>query len=108
MSTTFGAAFDGAPEINLNGSNAAQVLRVLGFTDPYDLIGGEADAGDFLGRVLIAQGMLDVVGDVGRPDVTDGRFFYGGQEPGYLARRLSELRSIAEQAHAMGAAVRWG
>ncbi|WP_331745478.1 hypothetical protein [Streptomyces virginiae] len=49
MSVTFFADFTDEP-VNMANANAARVLDVLGYDELY----GDADAEDFLGRVLVA------------------------------------------------------
>ncbi|WP_435111919.1 hypothetical protein [Nocardiopsis synnemataformans] len=87
--------------------NAVDVLDLLGL-DREDLC-GQAPAEDFLGRVLIARGLLDIAnGDEGRPDLIDGPVIDCGRVPGYLAARLAELEEVAEWAHAHHLPVAWG
>jgi hypothetical protein len=105
MSITFAA--DGTDGINMHNRNAAELLDLLGLTDDPD---GEVPAQDLLGRVLLAQTLLDVATDDehGLPDVQDGRWFEGGRQPGYLAGRLAELHQLATWAAQHGADVWWG
>lgn len=106
MSTTFTTTL-GGPELNLHNGNTRTVLELLGL--PAEEPWGDAPAEDFLGRVLIAQGLLDVTTDDehGRPAVTDGRVTYGGRNPGRLAQVLAELQDIASWAHQHHADVTW-
>ncbi|ROO82595.1 hypothetical protein EDD29_0076 [Actinocorallia herbida] len=112
MSISFFTPGEDAPEeVNLANGNAARVLHLLGLPCGEWEMGGEATAEDFLGRILIAQALLDVATDDehGRPDVTDGRFFFGGQRPGYLADRLAELEEVATWATRHGEdVIYWG
>ncbi|WP_329583783.1 hypothetical protein [Streptomyces sp. NBC_01361] len=101
MSVTFTAELRGEP-VDMSNANAARVLDVLGYSEPY----GDEDAQLFLGRILLALA-LDPE-DAGRPATTDGRFIDGGRRPGYSGVRLMELRGLAEYAQARGLRVTWG
>lgn len=109
MSITFHTTATRGPELNLANGNAARVLELLGY-DLAEEWGGEAHAEDFLGRTLLAQGLLDVATDDehGRPTVYDGRDVWCGTAPGYLAGRLAELHQLATWAHQHHALVVWG
>lgn len=79
---------DPSPRMNVSGSSAGALLRVLGYpVDGYSVSGSDT-AGNFLGRVLAAQAAD-----------TDGT--------GYTAGRLAELHSIAEFSAARGRDVQW-
>ena len=79
---------DPSPRMNVSGSNAAALLRLLGYpVDGYTVAGSDT-AGNFLGRVLAAQA-----------DDTDST--------GYTAGRLAELHGIAEFSAARGRDVQW-
>jgi hypothetical protein len=108
MSITITAAQDGAPQVDMHNGNAADVLDLLGICWDGDL--GEAPAEDFLGRVLLAQALLDVARDdqEGTPALHEGRWHVGGRRPGYLAERLTELHDVADWAARAGVAVVWG
>ena len=108
MSITITADQAGAPEVNMHNGNAATVLDLLGITCDGDF--GETTAEDFLGRVLLAQALMDVTYDdqQGLPASSDGRWHVGGRRPGYLAEKLTELRDVAEWATRAGVAVVWG
>jgi hypothetical protein len=115
MSITF-TTTHGGPELNVANGNAVDLLQLLGLpVEPW----GEAPAEDFLGRVLMAQALLNVATDDehGRPAVFDeqGDLFgvtvptvWCGRRPGYLAEKLAELHQIATWAHQFNAAVQWG
>lgn len=111
MSVTFIAAtFDG-PAVNLANDNAAQLLALLGFTNPERALweDGPLPAADFLGRVLLALGLVDAATDQeGRPEVMDGNWVRCGTTPGYLAGRLTELYDVALWALDHHATVTWG
>lgn len=105
MSITFHTPL-GGPELNVANGNAVDLFELLGL--PVEEW-GEAPAEDLLGRLLIAQALLDVASDDehGRPDVTDGRHTFCGRRPGYLADRLAELQKIATWAHQHHVPVVW-
>ena len=122
-------------EINMGQRNAGDLLRLLGFIEQADpavppvpgwleglgldpaLDGtvpdwcNQAEAADFLARVLLAEAMLSVASDddEGRPDYqpAPNRYVYG-RAPGTLARHLAELRQLADEAIANRAIVAWG
>jgi hypothetical protein len=79
---------DPSPRIQLSGSNAAALLRLLGYPVDGDSISGSDTAGNVLDRVLAAQA-----------NDTDST--------GYTAGRLAELRGIAEFSAARGRGVQW-
>ncbi|MEW1639334.1 hypothetical protein AB0469_35430 [Streptomyces sp. NPDC093801] len=87
MSVTFFADIE-SESVNMANSNAARVLEVLGF----DELAGDADAEDFLGRVLVALALAPV--DAGRPSTAEGNFIDCGRTAGYTQRRLDELREL--------------
>lgn len=113
MSTTFVArqattfeTLEG-PEVNMNVGNAAVVCDLLGLDPEY----GETTAADLLGRVLLAQALLDVTHDdeQGLPASTDGRWTWGARRPGYLAEKLAELHKLANTAQGhQDAVITWG
>jgi hypothetical protein len=108
MSITFAPALVGGPMVNMANGNAAQVFDLLGLT--YDGDFGEIAAEDFLGRVLLAQALTDVVTDDtrGLPARIEGaKWIDCGRRPGYLAERLTELHEIACWAHERNAVVVW-
>ncbi|MFD3539671.1 hypothetical protein ACFWUQ_09235 [Streptomyces sp. NPDC058662] len=101
MSVTFFADFTDEP-VNMANANAVRVLDVLGYDELY----GDADAEDFLGRVLVALAVAPA--DAGRPATVDGNFIDCGRPPGYTQTRLEELRELAEDACARRLRVAWG
>lgn len=94
--------------VNVNSRNGADLLALLGLEFDGDFGGTTAE--DFLGRVLLAQALLDVATDDvhGRPVVTEYRWTTGGRRPGYLAEKLAELHDVAQWAAAHHAEVQWG
>lgn len=107
MSITFAPALVGGPTVNMANGNAAQVIDLLGLID--DDGWGETTAEDLLGRVLLAQALLDVTFDDenGRRAVQERNWIDCGRQPGYLAERLAELQEIATWAHERNAVVVW-
>ncbi|MEV7581562.1 hypothetical protein [Streptomyces erythrochromogenes] len=101
MSVTF-FADSASEEVNMANANAARVLGVLG----YDELAGDAEAGDFLGRVLVALALVPV--DAGRPATAEGRFVVCGRRAGYIQERLEELHELAEGACGRSLPVYWG
>lgn len=97
----------GVPELNMANGNAAAVFDLLGLEFDGDV--GEAPAEDFLGRVVLAQALLDVTTDDenGRPGYADGNWTTCGRRPGYLADRLTQLDQIATWAREHDAVVAW-
>ena len=103
-----GVLVPGRPEgLNVHNGNAVDLLQLLGLPVEAE---GECLAEDFLGRVLIAQGLLDITTDDehGRPSVAEGRWVWGGRRPGALAGHLATLHQIATWAADRGARVVWG
>lgn len=126
MSVTFNAAapvaydfgicyapVEGGPELNMSNANAVHLLALLGFTHDEDYHGGVVDAQDFLGRILLAEAMLDVATDDehGRPSVEHKgggmTLIECGTEPGYLADRLAILHEVATWAQHRHLKVAW-
>lgn len=103
MSITFHA--DGA-HLNVSNDNADALLELLGLPAEPD---GDIPADDMLGRVLIAQALVDVASAdrQGLPAAVDGRWEDAGRRPGYLADRLATLADLATQASQHGGWVCW-
>ncbi|QOT19305.1 hypothetical protein [Paenarthrobacter sp. YJN-5] len=79
---------DPSPRMNVSGSSAGALLRLLGYAvDGYSVSGSDT-AGNVLGRIQAAHAAN-----------TDGS--------GYVAARLAELHSIAEFSAARGRDVQW-
>jgi hypothetical protein len=106
MSINFAAAVAGGPQVNLANGNAAQVFHLLGLEFDGDF--GEAPGQDFLGRVLLAQALLDASADQGEiPAHQVGRVVEWGRRAGYLADKLADLRTVANWAVRQHAEVVW-
>jgi hypothetical protein len=108
----FCAAFPGhptpaveLPSVNVSNQNAGHLLDLLGLTDREGDLVGHAAADDFLGRVLIAQGLNPT--DAGVPVTEDGNIVDCGRPAGYADTRLDELRTVAEAARRRGVTVQW-
>lgn len=97
----------GSHHINLANGNAAELLNLLGLT--FDGNGGETTAADMLGRILIAQALLDVAtdDDTGRPEYVQRNLIHWQRRPGYLADKLAELHELATWAHERHASIVW-
>jgi hypothetical protein len=118
-------------EINLANGNAAAVLALLGYGEPagsYEVLGiqfpvipaaaGDAEPDDFIGRILIARGLLDIAtddehgkpmtGNGGGPGTGRALIIDCGRHPGGLAERLSDLEAVARDAKTHGGIVTWG
>ncbi|WP_280381409.1 hypothetical protein [Nocardia wallacei] len=110
-------------ELNVCNGNAVDLLAVLGYisiggaedVEPADdshgvdhmgELAGEADAEDFLGRVLIAQALSP--GDPGRParPIND-RFVVCARREGHLDEKLLHLERLARYCLDIDAAIAW-
>lgn len=92
--------------VNVSNVNARFLLENLGLEFDYS---GAVDAEQFLGAILVAQGIAPV--DEGRPwNELPGpgmRTIDGGRRPGYLQDQLLELTKVAQQAKELGRRVQW-
>ena len=99
------------PELNVSNGNAALLLESLGITGE-DRLGGSMPAGEFSGRVLLAQAIAPP--DEGMPThdmpASPGglTIVYGGRPIGYLHKKLVELQQIAAWATEHETTVSWG
>ena len=136
MTVAFTADFHGAdrnfaetpvrgPGADVHNAGAIDLFRLLGFLGdhvepetvlgcpipPEEVAGGACDAGDFLGRVLLAEALLSSSTDdaAGRDGYQTGPGSYaGGRSPGYLARHLKTLADVARHGMKYGTQVTWG
>lgn len=95
---------DPSPSMNVTGSNAVHLLKLLGLpsiTDEDGSLAGSTAAEDFLGRVLAAQA------DLGERPAAAAPGFYVGRHPGYSEERLSDLRDLAAFAISRGRQIQW-
>lgn len=104
--------FINEPEVNMSNSNSVLLLDVLGIQvgEAFEeRCGGELDAKDFLGRVLIAEGVSPV--DAGRPETITKSgitMIDCGRPEGYINEKLDALREVAEWSIANNRSVVWG
>lgn len=91
--------------VNMCNGNATHVMGTLGYTDD-DLFVGSAAGADFMGRVLMAQGLLEP--DAGVAATQDGNWIECGRPTGYTDERLAQLWKVAKAAVDGGASVLWG
>jgi hypothetical protein len=96
-------------EVNLANSNAYRVLTLLGY-DGDETYCGHATADDFLGRLLVADGLLET------SDARDATIRQGekgatlidlGEPEGYLNEKLRLLIELANWAKANGSGISW-
>lgn len=87
-------------EVNLANTNAARIMRLLGY-DEDDVYFGSAAADDFLGRLLVADGLLET-SDERAPQIQKGRggatLVDVGEPAGYLNGKLALLIDLANWA----------
>lgn len=109
------------PEVHVSNANAHYLLGLLGLIDTdteapvplmfsCDDMSGSCGAEDFLGRVLVAQGLGGH--DVGRPaqdlsQKTGPTITDCGRNEGYGDERLEQLAEVARWAQREGRAVQW-
>lgn len=93
-----------AVEVNVSNINARYLLEMLGFST--DDLCGTAVGDDFLGRVLVAQGLS--VGDPGVPVTVEGNFVDCGRPVGYGDVQLDKFRMMADFAVKNGKNIQWG
>ncbi len=97
----------GAPKVNVSSRSVADLFAVLGLNLDGNV--GQAPAADVLGRVLIAQALLDVAttDEHDHPGAASGRWSPGIRRPKYLANRLTQLHQLATWAYQHHAVVAW-
>ena len=96
-------------EINLANGNASEILRLLGY-DGADLNAGEADAEHLLGKLLIAEALLEESAERPyREQRQDGRatLIDCGRPAGYINERISQLADLASWAAANDRRIVW-
>jgi hypothetical protein len=90
--------------VGVSGQNAMHLVQLLGYgAQQYQE--GAADASDFLGRVLLAQGINP--SDEGVPAVAAGNWVECGRSIGYSEYRLDQLRTLALAGIAQGREIHW-
>lgn len=97
------------PQINISYGNAARVMGMLGFEGD-DIHGGHATADDFLGRLLVADGLLET-SDARPSSVTRGAngatLIDCGERAGYVNDKIRSLISLAMWAKEHGSDIVW-
>lgn len=96
---------DPAFVLNISNVNAASIFEILGFDENTMDWAGSISGAEMLGRVLMAEAVLPA--DAGVPAFAQGNMMFGGRPEGYLQHRLSDLRSIAEEAQKTNALIVW-
>lgn len=97
------------PEVQMSNSNAVSLFDVLAIgvgEDFSDRCSGSLPAEDFLGRVLIAQGLNPT--DAGSDTIAVGNFVDCGRPEGYIDSKLDSMRQVAEWAVANERNIVWG
>lgn len=97
------------PEVQMSNSNAASLLGVLGLAvgeDFSDYCTGSLSAEDFLGRVLLAQGLNPA--DAGSDTIAVGNMVDCGRPAGYTDAKLDAMREVAKYASERCLTIQWG
>lgn len=100
-------------ELNVSNVNAVHLCELLGYPretwTEQGICAAECDADEFLGRVLVAQGLNPA--DEGVPWTVDqqrSNWTDCGRSEGYDEHRLGCLRDLATAARAHGSVIAWG
>jgi len=95
--------------VNLANTNAARIMRLLGYAEQ-DVWCGRATAEDFLGRLLVADGVLES-SDAREPSVVRGArgatLVDLGEPAGYLNERIRMLIDLTQWAKVNGSDICW-
>lgn len=105
----FAEPVNSEPEVQMSNVNATLILDVLGVNpeaDFSDRCTGTLSAEDFLGRVLIAQGVNP--SDEGTDSIKTGIMVTFGRPEGYTDMKLSAMRELAEWSIVNGRDIVWG
>lgn len=97
------------PEVQMSNSNAVGLLDILGIRvgeDFSDRCCGSLSAEDFLGRVLLAQGLNPA--DAGSDTIAIGNMVDCGRPAGYTDAKLDAMREVAQWALANKREIAWG
>lgn len=97
------------PEVQMSNSNAFMLLSLLGLAlseDFSDYCSGSIPAEDFLGRVLLAQGLNPA--DAGSDTIVVGNMVDCGRPEGYTDAKLDAMREVADWAIANKREIVWG
>lgn len=98
--------FDEAPQVDLTGANAGNLLRIIGlYEEGGDMVGSLSGA-EFAGRV--AQARVRERMDAGVPAKQTGVMIDCGRTPGYVQERLDQLQAVGNFAWDKGVSVTWG
>lgn len=92
MIVTFCAGEDEAQAVEIQGTHAQLILEALGLDDIDGHLSGSCPAKDFMGRLLI----VTAIGRTQR-----------GRTPGFLQKKIGELRDLADRAIAQGVKIIW-
>jgi hypothetical protein len=96
-------------EVNLANSNAARIMQLLGYSGE-DLYCGSAAVDDFLGRLLIADGLLETT-DERAPHTRKGQLGATlidlGERAGYLNEKLALLIDLTNWAKSNNSDICW-
>lgn len=96
-------------EVNLANSNAARIMHLLGYTGD-DVYCGSAAADDFLGRLLVADGLLET-SDEREPQTFTGHggatLIDLGEPAGYLNEKIGLLIDLVNWAKANNSDICW-
>lgn len=90
-------------QVNTSNANARDILGLLGIES--EELAGQTSADDFMGRVLLAQGLNQE--DGGRPAFQEGNITDCGRRDGYYEDILNELSKVAHAAQALDTSVVW-
>jgi hypothetical protein len=97
------------PQINISYGNHALIMGMLGYRGD-DIDCGHADAEDFLGRLLVADALLETT-DAREPSTVRGAngatLIDLGQREGYVNDKLRILIELAHWAKANGTELVW-
>jgi hypothetical protein len=96
--------------VNLANGNAARVMQLLGYTGD-DIYCGSAAVDDFLGRLLVADGLLETSDERAPQTFTGHRgatLIDLGERAGYLNEKISLLIDLANWAKANNSDICWG
>jgi len=95
--------------VNLANSNADRIMRLLGYSGR-DLYCGTAAVDDFLGRLLVADGLLET-SDERAPQIHKGQggatLIDLGERAGYLNEKLALLIDLANWAKQNDSDICW-
>ena len=95
------------PEVNFSNANAAELFSYLGFTEEEtEEYVGSMDAEEFLGRVILAKGLIPY--GTGLTTMQVENIVYCGRPANYFQVRLDQLEEVARFAIKNKRLVVWG